>query len=106
LTDPDILVRLQGVTKDYPKLATGGDRLRALASLALRHREFPHFRALDAIDLEVRRGESVGVIGENGAGKSTLLKIIAGVARPTAGSVAIAGRIGALLALGSGFHPQ
>jgi lipopolysaccharide transport system ATP-binding protein len=106
LADPEILVRLQGVSKDYPKVSTGGDRLRALASLAFGRREYPSFRALDGIDLEVRRGESVGVIGENGAGKSTLLKIIAGVARPTAGTVAIAGRIGALLELGSGFHPE
>jgi lipopolysaccharide transport system ATP-binding protein len=106
MPDPDTLVRLTGVTKDYPKLATGGDRLRALASLVLRRREVPSFRALDAIDLEVRRGESVGLVGENGAGKSTMLKIIAGVTRPTAGSVAVAGRIGALLELGSGFHHE
>jgi lipopolysaccharide transport system ATP-binding protein len=106
LPDPDLLVSLRGVTKDYPKLATGRDRLRALAALAFGRADVAHFRALDSVDLEVRRGESVGVIGENGAGKSTLLKVIAGVARPTAGTVAIAGRVGALLELGSGFHPE
>lgn len=106
MTNPDSLVRLRGVTKDYPKVSTSGARLRALAALLVGSRDVPSFRALDSIDLDVRRGESVGVIGENGAGKSTLLKIVAGVVRPTAGTVAVAGRVGALLELGSGFHPE
>ena len=100
------LVALAGVTKDYPKVSTGGDRLRTLAGLLFRRKELPHFRALEDVDLEVQRGQSVGVIGENGAGKSTLLKIIAGVVRPTRGSVQVNGRVGALLELGSGFHPE
>ena len=100
------LIALRGVTKDYPKISTSGDRMRTLAALLFRSRELPHFRALDAVDLEVRRGESLGIVGENGAGKSTLLKIIAGVVRPTRGEVAVRGRVGALLELGSGFHPE
>ena len=100
------LIRLEGVSKDYPKIAASGDRLRTLAALLFRRSEMPHFRALESIDLELRRGESLGIVGENGAGKSTLLKIIAGVVRPSAGSVAVNGRIGALLELGSGFHPE
>ncbi|MGZ5064503.1 MAG: ABC transporter ATP-binding protein [Usitatibacter sp.] len=102
----ELLVELRGVGKDYPKIATGGDRLRTLVALMFRSGEYPHFRALDSIDLEVLRGQSVGLIGENGAGKSTLLKIIAGVARPTRGTVAVKGRVSALLELGSGFHPD
>jgi len=101
----DALIRLAGVTKDYPRVSTSGARVRTLAALLFR-RGMPHFRALDAIDIEVRRGESLGIVGENGAGKSTLLKVIAGVVRPTAGTVEVRGRVGALLELGSGFHPD
>jgi lipopolysaccharide transport system ATP-binding protein len=100
------LVRLSGITKDYPKVATGGERLRTLAALLFRRSGMPHFRALEAIDLEVKRGESLGLVGENGAGKSTLLKIIAGVVRPSQGTIGVSGRVGALLELGSGFHPE
>ena len=100
------LVSMAGVTKDYPKVSTGSDRLRTLAGLLLRRRDMPHFRALEGVDLEVLRGQSVGIVGENGAGKSTLLKVIAGVVRPSAGEVVVRGRVGALLELGSGFHPE
>ena len=103
---PDRLVRLDGVTKDYPKVSTGGDRLRTLASLLFRRGDLPHFRALEDVSLEVLRGHSLGICGENGAGKSTLLKVIAGVVRPTRGSREVKGRVGALLELGSGFHPE
>lgn len=61
---------------------------------------------MDNIDLTVRRGESLAIIGKNGAGKSTLLKIISGVIKPSKGEVRVNGKIGALLELGSGFHPE
>jgi lipopolysaccharide transport system ATP-binding protein len=62
--------------------------------------------ALDGVNLEVRQGELIGVIGHNGAGKSTLLKILSRVTRPTRGRVEIYGRMGSLLEVGTGFHPD
>ncbi|HXK32653.1 MAG TPA: ABC transporter ATP-binding protein [Dehalococcoidia bacterium] len=64
------------------------------------------FVALDNVSLQVKRGESLGIVGPNGSGKSTTLRIMAGIAPPTSGRVAVNGRVSALLELGSGFHPQ
>lgn len=106
MSEPEPIIHLEGVSKEYPKLVSGRDRLRTAADLFL-HRQAPAgFRALHDISLRVARGESVGIIGENGAGKSTLLKVIAGVSRPSAGTVSVSGRVGALLELGTGFHME
>jgi len=64
------------------------------------------FWALRGVNLQVRQGELVGIIGHNGAGKSTLLKILSRITRPTTGEVEIFGRVGSLLEVGTGFHPD
>jgi lipopolysaccharide transport system ATP-binding protein len=100
------LLRLEGVGKDYAKVDSRHGRVRLVVDL-LRGRAMSHvFRALDGVSFTMRRGESLGIVGENGAGKSTLLKIVAGVAQPTHGRIEVNGRVGALLELGSGFHPD
>jgi ABC-type polysaccharide/polyol phosphate transport system ATPase subunit len=64
------------------------------------------FTALDSVSFEVPRGSTFGVIGENGSGKSTLLKLVAGITKPTRGSLLVEGRVSALIELGAGFHPE
>ena len=100
------LLTLADVGKDYAKVETRGGRLRLVWDLLRGHGAAHVFRALDGVSFTMQRGESLGIIGENGAGKSTLLKVVAGVVQPTRGNVAVNGRVGALLELGSGFHPD
>lgn len=64
------------------------------------------FWALKDINLEIKKGETLGITGPNGSGKSTLLKLIAGVSKPTKGNIQVKGRIAPLIELGAGFHPE
>ena len=100
------LLRISGVGKDYAKLDANTGRLRLVFDLLRGRGAAQVFRALDDVSFDLAAGESLGIIGENGAGKSTLLKIVAGVITPTRGEVERCGRVGALLELGSGFHPE
>ncbi len=100
------LLTLDHIGKDYPRLQETGSQVRTFLSLLCGQGVRDHYRAVHDITIDLRRGESLGVIGENGAGKSTLLKIIAGVIKPTRGRCTVRGRVSALLELGSGFHPE
>ena len=78
--------------------------LKEFVTTALRGKlEYSEFIALEHVSFDVRRGETLGLIGHNGAGKSTILKVISGILRPTEGSVQVAGNIVPMLELGSGF---
>lgn len=101
-----LLVRTRGLGKAYPRVTRRRDRLRSLLSLLAGGRGAERVPVLSDVDLDVYRGQSVGLIGSNGAGKSTLLKLVTGVLNPTQGSLQVEGRIGALLELGAGFHPD
>jgi len=96
-------LRLQAVSKRYRVYPSAASRLVELLTGRERHVSFD---ALKSVSLEAAQGESIGIIGDNGAGKSTLLKLVAGVLKPSAGSVRREGRLTAILELGVGFHPD
>ncbi len=101
-----VLITATVIGKAYPKAYLAADRMRALGRLLLGRRDADAQYVVRDIDLSVRRGESIAIIGQNGAGKSTLLKLITGVLTPTSGKVEVFGTVGALLELGAGFHPE
>ena len=103
--DKNLAISVQGVSKIYKLYDKPIDRLKEAVSLTHKsyHRDF---FALSDISFEVKKGETVGIIGTNGSGKSTILKIITGVLSPTTGTAEVSGNISALLELGAGFNSE
>jgi len=113
MSSNDIAIRVQGLSKCYGIYANPRDRLKQFILPRLQRligqapkQYFREFWALKDVSFEIKKGETVGIIGRNGSGKSTLLQMICGTLNPTSGSIQTNGRIAALLELGSGFNPE
>jgi len=109
----DFVIKVEDLSKCYQIYDQPGDRLKQFLfprlqdALGMHPRAYFHeFWALRSASFEVKKGETVGIIGRNGSGKSTLLQLICGTLAPSSGSIETKGRIAALLELGSGFNPE
>ena len=102
--EKEIAIEIKNLTKEYKMYPTKKDRLiEAVFPGAKRHGTF---RAMDNLNLEVKKGEILGILGKNGAGKSTLLKMVTGVVTPTSGEIITKGKISSLLELGTAFNME
>lgn len=102
--DESVVISLRGLGKRYQMYAKPSHRFwQGLLRRKVLHKAF---WALRGVDLQVRRGETFGIIGRNGSGKSTLLQMIAGTLNPSEGEMQVRGKVAALLELGSGFNPE
>ncbi len=118
----ELAIKVENISKEYRLGSIGGATLKGeiQAKIAkLRHKENPNlkigekehdknerFLALDNLSFDIKKGETVGIIGRNGAGKSTILKLICRVTAPTKGNIYLNGRITSMLEVGTGFHPE
>ncbi len=100
----DLAISVKGLKKMYRLYNKPSDRL--LDAFGLKKHNYKEHYALNGVDIDIKKGETIGIIGTNGSGKSTMLKIITGVLNPTEGSVSVNGRISALLELGAGFNME
>lgn len=113
MSSDEIAIRVKGLSKCYQIYDTPGDRLKQFIIPRVQRmvwkqpkQYYKEFWALKEVSFEVKKGETVGIIGRNGSGKSTLLQMICGTLNPTGGSIQTNGRVAALLELGSGFNPE
>ncbi len=105
MEEKQLAIHVEGLNKIYKLYDHNRDRLFDSLGLA-RKKKFREHYALRNVNLDVQKGECVGIIGTNGSGKSTILKIITGVLNATSGQVQVNGRISALLELGAGFNME
>lgn len=101
----DLAIKVSGLGKCYHVYEKPAHRLLQMLWRGRRD-YYKEFWAVEDVSFEIRRGETVGIIGRNGAGKSTLLQMICGTLNPTRGSIEVNGRVAALLELGAGFNPE
>lgn len=100
----DVVIEIKDLVKDYKMFRRKQDRLiEVICPFIKKH---SNFRAMDNLNLEIRKGEVLGILGKNGAGKSTLLKMITGVTTPTSGTLEVRGKISSLLELGTAFNME
>lgn len=101
----ELCISARGLTKVYQVYARPSDRLKQMLWRG-RRRFYEEFVAVRDVDLDLARGETVGIVGRNGSGKSTLLRMICGTLARTAGTLEVRGRVAPILALGAGFNPE
>ena len=100
-----IAIDVKNIKKIYKLYEKRSDRVKDAFGL-LKKNPPKKYHALNGVNMQIKAGETVGIIGTNGSGKSTILKIITGVLNPTEGEVTVNGRISALLELGAGFNME
>ena len=101
---PETVISIKNLTKEYKMYPRKKDRL--IETIFPSIKRHSTFKALDDLNLEIKKGEILGILGKNGAGKSTLLKIVTGVVVPTSGEVKVNGKISSLLELGTAFNME
>lgn len=102
----DLAIKIEGLSKEYRINNYDSGNLRNALINVFKKQKKESFWALKDVNLEISKGETIGIIGKNGAGKSTLLKLLSKITAPTEGKIILNGRVASLLEVGTGFHPE